>query len=547
MLAVMRSLSRGVTFLVLSVLVLGAGAFGLNAQNYQQMIKIGSPDYDSLDYLYLESGMVLNTAAKPFSEREFLYYLSAIPYDGLSAEGKKRYDRLKTAYEKPALVDTEGFVFDAALQVNAEFYAKTQPDKANWLWSYDDKKSILSAPLGIGLFDFAYIGFDFDLRGDPVTYSDNENGWQYSNIVTNVGYLDYQFPFRTYASIGGEHWNVELGRDQLELGPGQFSKLVISDNADFYEFLDARIYWNFFKYDFLFISMDPGLVDGETLPSNGGQEAYKSYYNHRFELSLFDKVSLTIDEGYMVGGLPPELKYFVPFMIFHSFTDWFRTSSLFSAELRVNPWKYFEFYSQLMWNQIQLAYEHETYGNDDQANAMGYMLGIKGTLPTDIGSFHAGAEWALTEPQLYVRESPLTSYHWRRQTFSNSEIAGELAYLTKPMGWEYGNDAITVNVWFGFEIDALLKAQLAYRYVAKGEQNVDSPYFTGPGAIAMKTPTGTPNFQNSLALSATVTPFPFLEIGATIAYVSEENYLHQTGNNFAEMQFSGYVGGILRP
>lgn len=90
-------ITRGRVFtIVIAVFLAGACIVPTAAENsasgnLQKIIPLDSPAYAAIDSLYLEQGLVLPSASRPYSAAEFRTALDRVHPEGLSKAGKASY------------------------------------------------------------------------------------------------------------------------------------------------------------------------------------------------------------------------------------------------------------------------------------------------------------------------------------------------------------------------------------------------------------------------------------------------------------------------
>jgi hypothetical protein len=262
----------------------------------------------------------------------------------------------------------------------------------------------------------------------------------------------------------------------------------------------------------------------------------RNMFVHRIDFSLFNRVSIGISEGILIGGVQPDLVYFNPFMIFHDLYHWGHASTIASLEVSGNPWKYLELYGQMAFNQIQSPYEVIRYGAAaaDTPNASAFLGGIRARIPVWQGYVDAGVEGVDVSPWMYIRENRLISYEWWRWT--NSNVAGSPEWVSAPLGYSTGPDALVFSAWAGYEVPSLFSVGLDFRRTAKGEQTLATVYSEDPAAVALTTPTGTPQYTNVLHLAASGDVLPFLRLAGDFYWISIDNLGYAQGVSATDFQ-----------
>lgn len=528
-----------VRYATLSILLVFC-SLGLVGQNLQEVIPIHSKAYRLLDNILLESGRIPNSNVRPYTKAQFILELGLIDRESLSDQGVAAWNQLENMLEPKSLYkENNQFSFNAGIAAGLEAYFKTDSAHEERYKGYGNRIPMIGLPISLDFADTVSAAVDFNVQEEYFAVNQDTTGWDALSLPGNFGWLDINQPIYTNLSIGSDHFNVSIGRNQMTVGPGQFSKLLISDNADYLEYASLKTFWNVFTFSVLMINMDPSLIGTESLQAD--EAPIKNYFMHRTEISLFDqRVNIAISEGYMIGGASPELKHFNPLMVFHDYFDWNHASSIFSAELSINPWKYFNLYGQFIFNQIQTAYELDSYGATDMPNARGFLAGLQYRMPLGDGYIGAVGEFWYTDPWLYIRESPLTSYAWRRTVISNRLGNGAPVVISEPLGFKYGPDTEAFDITVSYDWKDLLHVALDGAYVMKGEQSIDSYAVNhmGDAAVKMTTPSGTSENTLSFILSAGFTPFDWMEIDGSFATYFIENQGHQLGKRGIDVQGS---------
>jgi hypothetical protein len=284
------------------------------------------------------------------------------------------------------------------------------------------------------------------------------------------------------------------------MGVGEISSLVVSREPDFLDVLWARLYFPLFTYTYGVVALQPWLTAEEQARGEAEEveEYAKTLFLHRFDFSPHPSVRIGLTEGIMFGKRTPPLTYYNPLIVFHNEYLWEYSSSLFSADLAITPMRFLSLHGAFVLNQLQTRFEQENF---DSAipNARGWNLGLRWAVPVGPGVGFGFFEYAQSDPWLYVREHPLISFHWRRRALSNL-LPGRPIY-TEPLGFAYGPDTVVFALSAGFELVDTASAQIEARLIRAGEQTVNTPYQEGPAALALSTPSGTP--ERSVELRAT--------------------------------------------
>jgi hypothetical protein len=247
-------------------------------------------------------------------------------------------------------------------------------------------------------------------------------------------------PLRAFAAAGGSWWAFQIGRDRLSFGPGLTGNMAVSDNPDYYDFARVSFFSNNFKYSAM-VSQMP--LDAKDLVKNRNDmelpsppaapgsldlvETTSRYlYFHRLDFRLFEKFSIGLSEGVMVGNSPLELRYLNPVTVFHSFFSWNdypewgarggdMTGSLFSLDLEWAFLPGWALYGQLVMNEFSTPYESSRYA-DQPPSGMGYLLGAEYAAPFRDWTLSFYGELVYADPFLYTLSSPFASMIWMRRS-----------------------------------------------------------------------------------------------------------------------------------
>ncbi|RKX73737.1 MAG: hypothetical protein DRP87_18335 [Spirochaetes bacterium] len=516
----------------------------LSAQIEQKIIPLDSPVYDLIKTMYMEQGSSAPFPAYPWSIEEARFLLEGIREDTLTSVGKRSFALARDILWPEILYkERGGLSLNVETEINVETYLKLESD-TGWQYNYGDRSPVVKIDLDLGIDQWYYMGGSLDLRQDyflaPIELETPiKNNW--INWVFDLSYYDFQFPFRSHASTGGKHWNIQIGRDKLSHGPGHSGKLTLSDEPHYLDFIRFTTWWKYFKYSGGMVYLQPWLTGEEVKrrDAEGIKDFSKYFFFHRFDINLLERINLSVTEGFMWGGKYPDLRFLNPLMVFHNFYEWEYASSLLSAEVVFNPWKYLNIYAQTIWNQIQSQYEKERYGATHIPRAMGWMAGIEGRVPLFNGYLLTGIEFVHTDPWLYIRENPLTSYHWRRRLLSN--LKGAKPIITLPLGYLYGPDTNVLNIRVGHELAPFLKAGADFKFIEDGIKKIDDPYEEGEEAALLRTPSSSnslkPEYGKIVELFASVSPLRFLSLTTHLYFIEIKNFRHKPDKNIFDIQW----------
>lgn len=531
-------MSRSSAILVLT-LAFFLAALAATSDNNQKTYLEDSDIYHALASLYLEAGLSEPSNSLPFSAAEVLHHLDKIDPAVLSAAGKHSYSYILRTLKAPRLYsESDKFGFNGALQLSAEGYIHSKREYTDWEYGYKQRKSMVDMPLEIWALDSFYALMEPSVKKDPFV---PEHPDTCTNIITDLSTIDPYFPFRALLSVGGNHWNIQFGRDVLSWGNGRTGDLMLADNIPFYDYLLFSTYWKYFKFITTYISLEnwnePDLIEASDL--------FKAFLGHRIEIRFWDRVNVAVTECMMLEGKYPELRYLNPFMIYHGWMNNDRYGNInINLELELNPYRWISIYGQWCGDQIQAAYERKKFPSaSDLPTAYGYILGVDFRYPLGKGYLSANFEWVLTDPWLYLIEGQ-PDYIIRRRVRSN--FLGRTELIKMPMGYEAGPDSMVYSLAAGYQVYGGFRVQTGFAYTQQGENTIDTPFQTGPEAIALSTPTGIPEHRLVWHIHGELELWKYFTIGTRLYCVQIWNYNHETGRQISDIQWIPYVSMNLR-
>ena len=518
-------------------------AFGQNAQT---ILPYDSPAISLLRSIYLEQGKDPLSAAGPFSIGELRMMLDKIDRSTLSPAGMRAYDAILAAIQtKPAAAPMAlGFAAHPSTSLEGYFHTNPDPAQTQWQDGYNQRLPMVAVPMDIWIGDHIYGDFDLALSQthdgvNPLLVPQN-----YLNWTTNLDLLDDEIPRRAFVAAGGDDWSFSIGRDRFSWGNGQTGDLFLSDAPDFQDFARLTLYWPSIKYTALWIMLYYNL-DNYRSPiwgSDGGNtvttnDTYpRNLFVHRLDFAFFNRLSFGVSEGILIGGIQPDLVYFNPLIIFHDLFRWGHASTIFSIDASYNPWKYFELYGQVASNKITVPYELLRYGGAaaTQPDSTAYLGGLRARIPIWQGYLDTGGEAVLVGPWMYLRENQLISDEWWRWT--NSNVAGSPQWVSAPLGYFTGPDAVVYSAWVGYDVPGMFTVGLDYQNIAQGQQTFDTTYSEGAAAIALQAPSGIPEYRNIIHLNGSVDVFPFLRVATDLYWIWVSNFSHVSGAQMSDFQ-----------
>jgi hypothetical protein len=528
----------GRSLLALAVIAFGF-ALAANAEdgtafaNAQKIRPVGSAVADDLESIYAESGKTILSPTFPLPDAEIRGLLDRIDPAGLSEAGRAAYDRILAALnEKPKFSSGSlGFTAGAALNLEGNWRSD---DDIPWIDGYSKRAPLVSVPLEFWFGNSVYGFSDFAAKEDPnaVNYGfSGSTGVNAMDMVAHPLVFDMNFPFRTLMSAGGDYWTVTIARDKLSMGGAGDDNLTISSNAEFYDFARFSLFTPSFKYSGLVAELNVN----------------RYLYLHRLDFSLFDRVSIGLTEGTLVGHAPLELRYFNPLMVFHGYLPWddydangdgsndFQkgTGSELGIEVNASPWRYTDLFFQFQMNEIEDPFKLIFWPNavSDIPNGYGALAGAKVRYPLGTGFLRVSGLVVYTTPYDYILAGTTAStdpanlnsnisYLYDRPLHSN--MSGD-KYSAQWIGFEYGPDTVLWkgSVGYDFFRGPLVSLDGALRF--SGENGIDSVNNRSAEDSAKKTPSGIVETSLVFGASATWSPKPWLSIGSGLHWTGRWN------------------------
>lgn len=535
-------------------------ATGAISRNLQEVIPVGDPIYDYLDLVMLEAGLPQASSFRPYTAQEFSEYLELLDLAELSPRARSLAGLIGERLQPAILTDQHGqFGFAGSGRVSAELYAKGSDD-ADYIFARTDRLPMLTLPIEMWFFESVYATTQVTLREDPrlsagrwetITYRNGEgdqdpldgNHFNWFSLDENLLQLDWYFPDRALISIGGPHWHLTYGRDDINVGNGSTGNLVLSDVPDYYDSLLLSTHWRFAKISAGYIYLEPWLteLDQERLDSDEYFMRVRDYglphkglVFHQLELRPLvnfphlPQLLIFAGEMNVFGSQYPQIRDFNPLMIFHNWFAYERQNDSFLLGVNFVPLPHLELYGQYFLMEFDTPYED----GGNYPGAAGWMGGVRASHASEAGVFSGFAEYVLTDPLLYNRYHPLLTFVSRRRIWSYIE-PDQFIYYDKTVGYRTGPDTAAFAGGIEYRLPPQLAAELTYSYIAKGEKNTLSSYQETPGE---STPTGVPELTHVGELSVEYAPIPLLSVGGSVYLVHDRNVGHITDETRTDFQ-----------
>ncbi|MCL2705314.1 MAG: hypothetical protein FWE72_03795 [Spirochaetaceae bacterium] len=518
-------------------------------RNYQRIIPLSSPFYREIDRLYLLAGKSRPSLSRPWSADEAKKVFEALPKNLLGSVTESSVEIIKREIEfGNEKTGTKKMSSKISQEINVEAHIKANDDREEWEHGYEARPPLIQIPLEWWFFTGFYMDIEFSIREEYAFVHSTDN---YSSIsfFRNSRGVDWNFPFRAFASFGGEHWNFQVGKDKASWGAGTVSNQMISDYSDYYNMIKFSTYWSRFKFTIVYIGLEAWLTgEEEDFRSKydgalGGDyedfnESFKCFIAKRMEFKILDNLSFAISEASMFGNKYINISELNPFMVFHNLYTPAYSNVMMTLELDYTPFSGFNIYLQFGMDEFQFPGVED---KDSRPGAMGLISGFTFIKPAYNGFLTFNLEAAYTDPYLYNRWHPNTKFTNRRKIWASDDNG----YISKPIGYKYGPDAIVIYQAVQYEKPGNYMAAIDAKFIMIGEKNdLDKPglYELGEYASNLWAPSGTVERNLLIGLHGKLQATKTISLASDIYYININNYHNVSGKTINDFEFTASVG-----
>jgi len=495
------------------------------------MILTDDPVLDDLRYLSVESGNSILSFIPPFAPHEIQTFLNSLDVSLLSPSALQAYYRVEKRLKPEAIINISGDLFTFFININSTLETRTRFN-TDIAWYPQNKKTpaFVSLPLRFFFSEYVTLYLEPMYAMDPQDYKNFD--YFGDNIPIGADYVcDLNIPLRAFLSVGGPFWNFQIGRDRLSYGTGQNGNLAIMDNPDYHDFMRLSLFSKFFKYSFLVSHLPLELSDEIMFPNENFEDGYlkrttqRYLYLHRIDISFFNKVSLGIMEGALVGNSGLELRFLNPMSVYHSFFSWWNydewqnekydsmVGSLLSVEVNWNILDSLAFYGQFTMNDFATEHELSISPEGQPPNALGYMTGLRYTHSINSWGSIFHVEFFYTDPYLHIVASPFASYiHMRYLAWAPDR------YYYNYIG--YPRDTIAIYAGADFFKNDIIKLSALFSWIAIGKHIKDGvkwDFEKSPPYNLEKTPSTIVENKYILSFAAQWKIYPYITIKGEIS------------------------------
>ncbi|MDR0316312.1 MAG: hypothetical protein LBH97_05370, partial [Treponema sp.] len=276
------------------------------------MFAAGDEILDDLRILAQETNHILFSFTPPLSSYEIMNFLNSIEEDELSVWGQEAYSRIKQKLSPQTILSLGGAALSAHLILKGEFSARTN-EQVKWVLPDLDRPEFVRIPIDLFFMDVLQLHFEPAFQNFPGVK--DEHSYINTNIVYAFDFFDGGgFPFRAFASLGKDWWNIQIGRDRLSFGNAHSGNLLLTDTPDYYDFARLSVFNAWIKYSMVVSQIpiffdqslvDPSIVDlSDYDPPLPTSSLHRYFYLHRLDVALGKKFSIGITEQLITGDSP---------------------------------------------------------------------------------------------------------------------------------------------------------------------------------------------------------------------------------------------------
>ena len=514
--------------------------------NDQRIIPLDSKIYPLLELITAESWQSLLSSVKPYSEAEVLNILEAIDKEDLSEAAENAFEEIEELLDKDPLYSEGDFDADISGSSALELYLHTSDDESQWIYGYGDRLPILTLTLETWFNEGFYAVMEPDLMESRflIDHKDSNGEYigNYSNIPTSFAELNYHFPDRGIFSFGGENWNIQVGRDQLQFGNGESGNIHLSSCPDYYDYLKIKGFADNFAFTWSYLNLENWKEQIEDPVGTFTDVEFQRFIvDHALEARFFDLLTVFVNESALFYGESTELQFINPLIVYHNlfrnnFNDGTGANICMTLGFNVVPYKGITLYGEYLLDEIQTWLEYAEYDAAAAAtpNADAHMLGVKASWPLGPGYIKGFFEYVYTSPWCYLLDPAGGAMVWTH--LETTDVLNTQADVKLPIGYKYGPDIIAFSGSVGYIWPAVFNAELSADYILKGENDLDTAYQATVAAALLTTPVGTPMKTLVIGLSAYYDIFSFMSAGLNLDYVDIRNYEHQQDLVFSDFQ-----------
>ena len=314
---------------------------------------------------------------------------------------------------------------------------------------YTERGRFFDATLDMPLYKSIFLSTRTSLKND----------WKYfnrrhSDFPRNLKEFNADFNEKSILTCRLDNLFIQLGRDRINFGIGEFSKLLINSNlppVDHFQF--SINYKEDLAFTFLIGWMKNAVLE---------DEHPKIMYVHRLSYRFLDRLYLALTEMQMTNQ-DLNSKYINPFMIYHNEYDYpSQRNIMTAADAELALGYNAKVYGSFAVDEIDVSALEEN-GNKGR-EAWGLIFGFKKKQP--FGLYHSNwvVEWTKLTKWIYSYGFPWLDYYTLNYVYEENQDKLEPVEFHRFIGNELGPNAEALMSgfnWKGFD--------LSVKYIEQGK------------------------------------------------------------------------------
>jgi hypothetical protein len=314
---------------------------------------------------------------------------------------------------------------------------------------YDERGRFFDATLDMPLYKSLFLSNRTSLKNDWKYFNKRQSDFPRALLDFNQDVNE-----KSILSCKLDNMFIVLGRDRLNVGTGEFSKLIIDQSMPSNNHFHFSIkYKDDLAFNFIIAWMKNALLRDETP---------KILYLHRLSYRFFNRGKISITEMQMTNR-DLNSKYINPFMIYHNEYDYASQRNIITtADLEIALGYRSKLYSSFAVDEIDFkSIETNGYKNRE---AWGLIFGLKQVQPFGLFNSHWVVEWTKLTKWLYNHDFPPDNYYTVNFVYEEKQETINPDEFHRFIGHDLGANAQAWNTkfqWHGLN--------LFFKYVEQGK------------------------------------------------------------------------------
>jgi len=311
-----------------------------------------------------------------------------------------------------------------------------------------------------------------------------------------------------YANLDLRYFNLLLGRDHIQWGPGNRDVLLLSGQIPPFNMIKAESKFGSFKLIWFATVLDQIYIPPE-LYRISGYWAKRYLSGHRLNLKLKAGLEMGLSEMVLYGGNNRNLEpyYINPLLPYYGeqYNRDIDDNVLWSWDLSITWFKNKEFYFELLVDDFQYDFESEPHQT-------GYQFGLNYADPFGFKRSYLSLEYTKINNWVYGQNKP-----WNVYTYDGRGIGSIL-----------GPDADRWSFGLAYHWTKDIDFTILEEYRRRGEGRIETPQ-AGVVPASTKFPSGVVECTNRLQLAVSYQPNANLKLDLVAEYDKVRNPGNQSG------------------